>query len=139
MSNVTLSQSLKSVVSTIESALAIAVAEVEAKKPEVQLTVTTLVDRLAPETGLDKQLLQLAISSVINGSDSHHIVKGRYGGIKEGARPEPVEKKPSEMARLKAELEAAKAQLAQLQTQDAEPATEVDMDLESALNEIAAE
>ena len=86
MSNVTLSTSLTSVVARINFALEAIVERVEAQKEGEQLTVSSMVEVLASETGLDKLMIQLAASAVINGTKTHHIVPGRYGGVKKGPR-----------------------------------------------------
>ena len=137
MANVTLSASLVSVTTRIHNALQEVVERVEAQKEGEQLTVSSMVETLAQETGLDKQLLQLISSTVINGTDTHHIVPGRYGGIKKGQKVASEPKKPSEKAQLKAELEAAKAQLAALEAKQvaAAPDTEFDAELADVLAE----
>ena len=137
MSNVTLSTSLTSVVARINFALEAIVERVEAQKEGEQLTVSSMVEVLASETGLDKLMIQLAASAVINGSKTHHIVPGRYGGVKKGPRQTPVVKGPSEKAQLKAELEVMKAKLAALEskpTVESAPDTVFDTDLQNILD-----
>jgi hypothetical protein len=136
MSNVTLSASLTSVVARINFALEAIVERVESQKEGELLTVSSMVEVLAAETGLDKLMIQLAASALINNSSTHHIVPGRYGGVKKGQRQAPVAKGPSEKAQLKAELEAMKAKLAALESKpavEAAPDTVFDTDLQDIL------
>lgn len=119
MSNVTLKQAKAQFISSLESVLDAMISDVETfdySKEGNQLTNGVLAECYAEPSGLDKVLIQLAMSDITRSSDTHHIVRGRNGGFKLGPSPEPKgPKPPSKNALIRAENAELKARLAALE------------------------
>jgi len=112
----TLRSSKEQFVQLLSTTLDAMVAAVESHNySDSALTASSLAENHS-SSSMSRQTLQLAMSSIVENCDSHHLAKGRNGGFKPGPNPEPIPaapKKLSEKAALKAQIEDLRRQLSE--------------------------